>query len=371
MITLLRIIDANIGALLCWILGFFSFKNLQKKPRKILIVRLWTLGESILTLPMIEILQKKFPGAQIEVLVLAKSAAAVFKPFNFIKKIIRIEVKTLFGIFCSLRKYDLVVDTEPYFKLSALLTFWLGKMRLGFDNGIRANLYNYKRKYNDQIHAAENYVELLKAIGISEKISCLVSFPRNENAAAKVKTFLKENALSQKKIIAIHAGTAGTATHRAWPRDRFAQVIDMLAHKFSEAVFLLNGAANERELNEDIRQNSLYTSRVYNIAGKFSLPELFELSRHLALFISNDTGPMHVAAAQRVRTIGLFGPNLPQRFGPFPAKKNASIYHGSSCSPCINVHKGSFENCPCAGMCMKRIEPREVFEIANRMLCNS
>ena len=87
------------------------------------------------------------------------------------------------------------------------------------------------------------------------------------------------------------------------------------------------------------------------------------------MFIGNDAGPMHIAAAQGVKTIGLFGPNLPVRFGPY-GKKNESIYRGHNCqySPCINVHKGKVPDCLYPKnsrdyqKCMKNIKVREVLK---------
>ena len=91
--------------------------------------------------------------------------------------------------------------------------------------------------------------------------------------------------------------------------------------------------------------------------------------KELTLFISNDTGPMHIAAAQGTPTIGLFGPNLPTRFAPF-GPDNIALYEKTPCSPCINVHKGSFPDCfnPEKGLCMKQIRVEQVCAAATQLL---
>jgi heptosyltransferase-2 len=84
---------------------------------------------------------------------------------------------------------------------------------------------------------------------------------------------------------------------------------------------------------------------------------------------------MHIAAAQRVKTIGLFGPNLPDRFGPF-GKRNIPVYKGKICkhSPCINVHKGQIPDCLYSKMsqdyqkCMKAIQVSDVLRAVSKLL---
>lgn len=373
MISSLRQIDKYLGNILCSIFGFFcKKKNWQesdrKKIKKILIIRLWTLGESILTLPMVKKVHDYFPNAEIDVLVLAGSPASVFKPFEFINKIYKIDLKNIIWLLKNKSKYDLVIDTEPYFNLSALLAFWLGKISLGFDHGKRAMVYNLSVRYNDEIHAAENYVKMLEAIGIKTSIDKLVPFPLNLKAQEKIEDFLRENNLNSKILIGIHAGTAGTATYRAWPIKNFAELVKEILFLKKDIVFLLNGSSSEMEANEYILEVNNNSERIINIAGLFSLPEVWELYKKMQIFVSNDTGPMHAAAAQKLKTIGIFGPNLPQRFGPFPLSKNLALYHGSNYSPCINVHKGEFKNCPCEGECIKQISVREVKESILGML---
>ena len=75
---------------------------------------------------------------------------------------------------------------------------------------------------------------------------------------------------------------------------------------------------------------------------------------------------MHIAAAQGVRTIGLFGPNLPQRFRPY-GEKNIALYMKMPCSPCINVHKGRIKNCK-NPVCLELISKKAVIDAADSLL---
>jgi len=93
------------------------------------------------------------------------------------------------------------------------------------------------------------------------------------------------------------------------------------------------------------------------------------------LFVGNDSGPMHVAAAQGIKTLGLFGPNLPVRFGPY-GKGNIGLYKGYNCefSPCINVHKGQVPDCLYTRnsndyqKCMKNISVDDVLKEVEKLV---
>jgi len=108
-------------------------------------------------------------------------------------------------------------------------------------------------------------------------------------------------------------------------------------------------------------------SKITDTVGKITIPELFGLVKKLRLLITNDTGPLHIASAQKVKAIALFGPNTPVRFGPL-SSGSLAIYEPSSCqySPCINVHKGQVPDCLYAKnssdyqRCMKAISVDEV-----------
>ena len=102
---------------------------------------------------------------------------------------------------------------------------------------------------------------------------------------------------------------------------------------------------------------------------------MFAFIEQARLVISNDTGPVHIGAAMKTPTIGLFGPNLPERFGPF-GRRNVAIYKPGSCklSPCINVHEGETPDCLFAKggkdyqRCMKAITAADVMQAVRNIL---
>ena len=146
--------------------------------------------------------------------------------------------------------------------------------------------------------------------------------------------------------------------------------------RFPPEAHILNAGAGEVAKHESVVRPYLEPAvidlagnakNIYNFAGKFTLRQTFYLISKCNVFIGNDSGPMHIAAAQGVKTIGLFGPNLPLRFAPLN-KKSISLYKKMPCSPCINVHKGQVPECIYSKdskdfqKCMKAIKAEDVLK---------
>ncbi len=100
----------------------------------------------------------------------------------------------------------------------------------------------------------------------------------------------------------------------------------------------------------------IYKDKIINLAGKLDVKDLFALMPKLKLFIANDGGPMHIAAAQGVPTIGLFGTDSPFRYAPFN-RKSLAIYKNLPGHPCIKPYLKEFNSC---GKCLKAIKVEEV-----------
>ncbi|NPA39621.1 MAG: glycosyltransferase family 9 protein [Thermodesulfobacteria bacterium] len=336
------------------------FKKSSTKVKSILVIRLWALGESILTLPMISVL-KNNNFLKVDVLV-SRRNKEVFESVDFVDDVLLIsDFKRLLS---NLRNYDLVIDTEPYFFFSAVLAKFLGKKVVGFAGLFRDKLYDFKVKYKDDCHAVLNFCNLLSPLNIHFFPEKLISIRYTNEDKVKVNELLNSFNLTNGRLIGIHCGTAETAPWRGWKKQKFAELISKVA-KMGYFV-ILTGGKREYLLNEEVISlinEEKIKNKVFNFAGKTNLRELAYLLTNFEVFISNDTGPMHLSAAMGTKTIGLFGPNLPERFAPF-GKGNVAIYKASNlnCSPCINVHKGEFRSCKFNGKCMDLIEVEDVYK---------
>src|SRR3989338_3507830 len=171
MVAVIRFVDKHLGHLICNLLGLFGRnKNRGKKDyKKILVVQLWGIGETILTLPSIEALRKNFPKSEINVLATSRNKDVFFNNQNISNlKIAKLNPFSLAGfIFRNFKKYDLVIDMEEYLNISAIISFFAGKVVVGYSHGSRAKLYDFKVKYNDKQHAVQTFLDLVREINIT------------------------------------------------------------------------------------------------------------------------------------------------------------------------------------------------------------
>tara|TARA_Y100000310_G_C20631524_1_gene788903 strand:- start:787 stop:1815 length:1029 start_codon:yes stop_codon:yes gene_type:complete len=335
-------------------------KKGNEKLDRILVIQLWGIGESVLTLPTVYELLKKFPDSKIDILLTDRNKD-VYYGINGLRKVnLKLNpLSILKFVINNYRKYDVVIDMEEYLNISAIISFFAGNFRVGYDHGSRSKIFNKKIKYDDDQHLAQTYFDLISLIGIRGEVSGLEKLNYSKEDRNRVDNIIKDNG----KLIGIAPGAAESARSRMWPKERFSKLCNLLIKEDNKIIFV--GTEDERELIDNIIEGIDDKDKVVNLAGKLSLLELFYFVEKCKLFISNDAGAMHVASAQGVKTIGLFGPNLPVRFGPF-GSENVAIYKGDNCkySPCINVHKGEVPDCYYSGeryqKCMKNIEVEDV-----------
>jgi len=349
MVIIIKFIDKHLGNAICNFLGWFKRKNVEKMEyRKILVIQLWGIGETVLVLPSIEALRKKFPSAQIDVLATPRNKDVFFnnKSINGLHAVKLNPFSVIGFILKNMKKYDLAVDMEEYLNISSIISFFVGKKIVGYSHGSRAKLYDFKVNYNDSQHASQTFLDLARALNIKYDFEKLPNLNYSKSDKNKVDRFLKDNKVKDTDVIVCVApGAAESAKSRIWPFERYAELCDEIIAKYN-AKIVFTGIPEESSLIKSIQDRMEAKDRTMNTAGQINLNQLFYLISKCKLFVGNDAGPMHIAAAQGIKTLGLFGPNLPVRFGPY-GKGNIGLYKGYNCqfSPCINVHKGQVPDC--------------------------
>ena len=163
-------------------------------------------------------------------------------------------------------------------------------------------------------------------------------------------------------MIGITTTCAETSHYRRWPPEKFIQLSKELIKKYNATIIFPDIKENKEYINKIIKQ--INSKNAINLAGKTTLQELFYLTKKCDIYISNDTGNMHVSAAMGTKTIGLFGPNTPKRFGAY-GEKNINIY---KCNhyPYINVHKGQFKKPK--HYCMDKISVTDVLKNIKKLI---
>jgi len=368
----IKLSDRVLGSLL--VLALYPLKLLIPRYKgdlkKILIIQLWGVGETILTLPAIKAIREKYPDATISILA-TKRSEAVYQGIDFIDEILTIEtgawgiLKFALG---NLRKFHLAVDMEEYLNISTLISFFVGKSRVGFADQLRSILLDKKVPYNDKQHVVDTHMDVARLVGAEMKVDSLIKLDYSKEDEKYVDGLLKD--IKGSFIVGFGMGVAESAKSRMWPIEYYAELGDLLAEKHGAKIVLI-GTPQEIPDAESIRGLMKNKDAALNLAGKTTIKQLFALIDKFSVLVGNDSGPMHISAAQGVKTIGLFGPNFPVRWGPY-GKGNVSIYRGDLCheSCRIHVHKGRIPEChygPGNNRCMKSITVKQVAEAIEKL----
>ena len=256
--------------------------------------------------------------------------------------------------FCSLlraKKFDTVFLLHRSFS-RAFLTWLAGiRERIGFDTKKRGWLLTSSFPVPDHLamHRIQCYLDLLRKAGLRVRDS-YTDFPVWQKHARVVDDFLGANAGDSDFLVGINPG--GNWGPKRWPKERFAELAARLVREFSANV-IVTGGENDLELAEEIQK--LSGEKLVIACGKFSLKEFGALAMCLDLFITADTGPLHVAnACGAKKIICLFGPTDPDLTGPHPDDNAVVVRKKVDCLiPCYNV------NCE-NNHCMKAITVDDV-----------
>ncbi|HUA67180.1 MAG TPA: glycosyltransferase family 9 protein, partial [Candidatus Saccharimonadales bacterium] len=165
--------------------------------------------------------------------------------------------------------------------------------------------------------------------------------------------------LGNAKWIVVQPGARWS--NKRWPVEFFAQLVRLIIQRFSNTRFVILGGEKDNMLGEIISR--IESERCLNLCGQTSLPEMVEWVRLADLMITNDTGPMHVAAALGKPLVALFGPTEPRRTGPY-RQLNSVVRIDLPCSPCLKSHC-HYEK---KNECLNALTPAIVFDRVQKQL---
>lgn len=307
-----------------------SLENIQK----ILVINLAFIGDVLLSTPVTRALREAYPQAMIDMLVMpvtAEIAGAipyVDHVFVYDKRGKHKKLKPLFELIREVRSqhYDLAVCTN--FALRGAAVAWAARIpcRAGYDAQHAAwFLTHAASSTRTQVkHEAENYLDVLKPLGITTKDTQLaLEIPEKyQNYAKRV---LKESGAKPLVLLCPY----GSYARKSWPDQAYIELIRLIKDDCS--CYLIGGKAEGPRL-ENLRQASgLAVNKV--LAGSANLVELASLIKDAKALVTVDTGPLHIAQAVKTPVLALFGPTAPRVWGP-RGPKDVIFYHGAACSPC-------------------------------------
>ena len=337
--------------------------------RRIAIFRALYLGDLLLAVPALRAIRAGFPRAEITLIGLPWETFAhrfshyidrfvEFAGYPGIKETAYVPQRTKrFLKEQQAYAYDLVIQMHGSGKTSDALALALGgRMTVGYYEDIQPEGLALGLPY------PEHWPEVFRNLGLSYLLGCPNGYPALEfplyvedkgEAAALLRTLPQ----AHRPLIGIHTGSRSPA--RRWPVEYFAALADALARRF-DAQIILTGSADELTTVQAVISHM--TEPALNVAGKTSLGGLAALISELDLFISNDTGPAHIANAVDTLSITLFGPVDPRRWASRNQKRHPIVRQPVDCSPC------PYWECPIDHRCMRGITPEMVIAQAEHML---
>ncbi|MEW6109368.1 MAG: lipopolysaccharide heptosyltransferase I [Nitrospirota bacterium] len=324
--------------------------------KKILIVKPSSLGDIVHSLPFLDAVRSCFPQSEIH-WVIARGMEGILEGHPMIDRLIIINkdmwkkisktgrtIKEAGNLLRTLKKenYDLVVDLQGLLR-SGIITMATGApFRVGFEEAREGSrvFYNRKVKGGKDIHAVDRYMKIADYLGCNtEKI--IFPFPLMKNDLLQIKE-IKRNL---KEYIVIVPGARWET--KKWPADKFGELAGRLSVKS-----VVIGSKADAGLAEKVMEAS--AGKAVSMAGNTNIRELMEIMRDARLVISNDSGPMHIAAGFNIPVVAIFGPTSPLRTGPY-GDGHIIIKSDAECSPCFKKR--------CRDMkCMKEITVDYVHE---------
>ena len=346
--------------------------------RRILVVRVDLLGDTVLTTPAIAALRRGYPQAKIDVLV-QQSTADVLAAECDIARIITYNPQALrrkdgwriaLQLLWRLRRarYDIALSVSG--DIGSILTRLSGAKR---SVGYAGEAYPFMltdpvpgRRYDVTQHETRYVLRLAEAAGgvVTEEDTRprlhVVAHERQDMAA--MLRLARARLQRYGPIIAMHAGARNGQAKR-WPTRHFAALADQLADEL-DALVVVTGAPNEAPLARDIAN---HTQRpLLNVSGKTSLPQLVALLAESDVLVTGDSGPMHIACAVETPVVVMHGPTDPALSGP-TAPDAVVLRHKLWCSPCYDA--SATAECRFGNpVCMKAIAPSVVFAAVRRQL---
>ncbi|MFC1558575.1 glycosyltransferase family 9 protein [candidate division KSB1 bacterium] len=360
-------------------------RNIDKtKIKKIMILGSIGIGNLLLFSQTLKAVKKEFQNAHFTFIVLKESFKQLYEHSPDVDEIMIVEKKLYPGVRGKIKlifelrkkKFDLSITTFPANRFEYnLLPFLSGaKRRIAHKYNRKtltslSFLQNHRVPVDYTIHDLDQNLNLLKELNIDFTGERKLHIDITQENQKEAEQFLEKNGLKNKDIIVgFHPGSSVERgmIMKQWEKEKYAELAHSIVSKY-EATVLVFGGNDEEELKTYIEESA--GKGVLKVSG-ISLMDTAALIGNCSLFISNDSGLMHIAVGMDVKTIALFGPSDPLRTAPHGVK-HIVIRTGIECSPCWSIHNLGVGVVRCVhskNLCMKEITVNRVFQDVEKAL---
>jgi len=312
---------------------------------RILVTRLRFIGDVVLTIPVVRSLREAFPEAFIAYMGEREAVSLLLRdphldeviPFDVSRPGLLEQARVAREL--RKRKFDLVVDlfSNPR---TALLTYLTGApTRVGLDRRGRRRLYTVRVRDDGRPKSAVAFhQQFITALGLTPSVglpTVVLSEQEREKARHQVQQLVpgRDSPGPGRPLVGVHPGATWPA--KRWLPERFAALLDLVQSSLGADVIVTGGPKDDAIIRQVIRLARAEPA----VAEGLSLRELAAVLGECSVFVTNDAGPMHIAAAVGTPTIGLFGPGQEDIWFPYPAESgHLALRRDVPCHPChLNV----------------------------------
>ena len=339
----------------------------ENEQKKILIIRLSALGDTIHTLPAVYALRQKYPKAQID-WVIEDKACKFIKNNPLVNNVYIIERKkrnviTFLQLISKIRKekYDIALDFQQLLKSGLILGFSGAKRRITLDNGREfSNFFaneiikTNRRLFDFNYHVVNRNFDLVKALGVNNNEIKFVLPDFSNEYSKEIKSIILDES---KKIIVLAPSTTWTNKH--WTIQGWRDIINEFKNDYN---IILTADSQAQELLAKIADGY---NNVINLAGKTNLCDLIYIFRKADLIVSTDSGSANIAWSVNAKSIiTLFFATSAKRTAPF-SDNYFSVSSNIECSPCMK-RKCRLKNHK--NKCITSINSNDIIQIMKKIL---
>lgn len=342
----------------------------ENPPRRIAILRALQLGDLLQAVPAMRALRHCFPQAEITLIGLPWAADFVRRFSGYLDRFVEFggypgiteaeyqpEKTTAFLAEQWAYHYDLVIQMHGSGKSSNPLALALGgRVTAGYYGEAGPGELSLFAPYPEDEPERCRNLGLVTLVGCSAT-STELEFPLSAEDRRDADSLLQKVSGQNGPLIGLHPGARPPS--RRWPIAYFAEVGDTLTRRFGATIVLTGGPA-EVETARAVQQ--AMQSPALCVAGETSLGALAGLIERFDLFVSNDTGPAHIADALGTRSVVIFGPADHRRWASLDQEHHPFVRRPVACSPC------GFWECPIDHRCLNWLVPALVLESASALL---
>jgi ADP-heptose:LPS heptosyltransferase len=343
-----------------------SHKSASSEKIKILVIRPGGIGDAALLYPALKALRESFKDSQINVLAEQRNAG-ILKGCPYINSVFLYDFRPPIELFKTiLANYDIVIDTEQWHRLTATASYLTrAPIRVGFVTNERAKLFTHPVPYSHDDYEVYSFLNLVSGVtGIRYDFNENEPFlPLDSNLISQICPAMLEFRKKWGATVGVFAGA--TIPERRWGMGNFAETSKTLSQEGIGTV-IVGGRVDLKDAKKF--EENVGRERILNFVGKTSLIETAAIISQVDLFLTGDTGLMHIAYGVGTPTVSLFGAGIQRKWAPI-GKNHIAINKDLFCSPCTKY--GYTPRCPYSVKCLKDITIDEVKEATLRLLSQS